>query len=168
MALTTRLKVDINAFLTGLGDLGSPQANLSLSYARDWVNGTAASQADLAWGDTNTLAASATTDIDLAGSLTNPLGGTLTFARVKALLVVASAANTNNVVVGGAASAQWVGPFGAATHTVALQPGAGFFIATPTAAAWPVTATTADLLRIANSAGSTGVDYSILLVGASA
>lgn len=168
MALTTKLTGAINATLTGTGDLGTPLVPLPLSFARDWTSGTASGQADLVWGDTNTLTASSTTDIDLAGALTGPLGGTLTFVRVKAILLVADAGNTNNVVLGNAAANAFVGPFGAATHTVAVQPGGMAMLVAPGATAWTVTAGTGDLLRVANSGAGTSVTYSILIVGASA
>jgi hypothetical protein len=168
MALTTNIAMGASALLTGSSDLGPSRATQSLHYGRDWASGVLASQADVVWGDTRTLAASATEDLDLAGVLVGALGATVTFARVKFIMVTADAANTNNVVVGGAATNTWVGPFGAATHTLAVQPGGFYAEAAPGATAWPVTATTADLLKVANSAGGTAVTYSIILIGASA
>jgi hypothetical protein len=168
MPLTTNIDLNIKGLLTGTNDIGDVVANLARNFGAAWGSGTGAGQADLAWGDVNTLAASATTDIDLAGSLTNPLGGTLTFARVKMILVLAGSGNTNNVVVGGAAATQFIGPFGAATHTVAVKPGGMFMVAAPDATGWAVTAGSTDFLRIANSSGGTGVDYSIMVIGASA
>src|SRR5688572_17022425 len=168
MALTTKVKVDLSAFLSGTPDLSSSTANLALSYTRDLLDGVTTGKADLAWLDNNTLAASATSDIDLAGSLTSALGSAVVFARVKLIVLVADAGNTNNVVLGGAASAQFVGPFGAAAHTVAAQPGGAILLAAPGATAWPVTATSADLLRVANGGAGTSVSYSIAIVGASA
>jgi hypothetical protein len=168
MPLNTNIDVNIKGLLTGTNDIGDITANLARNFGAAWGSGTGAGQADLVWGDTNTLAASANTDIDLAGVLTNPLGGTLTFVRIRAILVIAAAGNTNNVVVGGAAATQFIGPFGAATHTVAVKPGGMFMVVAPDATGWAVAAGSTDLLRVANSAGGTGVDYSIMIVGASA
>lgn len=168
MALTTRIKVDATAVLTGSPDMGSNSATLSLSYARDLSSGTATGQADLVFTDSNTLAASGTIDYDLAGSLLTALGAAFLPARIKAIVLEADAGNTNNVVLGGAASAQFVGPFGATTHTVAVPPGGAISMVAPGTTGWPVTATTADLLRVANSGGTTGVTYKILIIGASA
>lgn len=168
MALTTTINAGVNAFLTGSSDLGPQTSPQFLSLAKQLVSGTLAGQADLVWGDTNTLTASSTTDIDLSGTLTSALGGAVVFARVKLIMLVAAAGNTNNVVLGGAASAQFLGPFGAATHTAAAQPGDGLLFTATGATAWPVTATTADLLRVANSGAGSSVTYSILLIGASA
>jgi len=168
MPLTTNIDVNVRALLTGANDIGDVAANLARNFSANWGSGTAMGQADLIWGDTNTLAASANTDIDLAGVLTNPLGGTLTFARIRLILVIASAGNTNNVVLGNAASNQFVGPFGAATHTAAVRPGGMFMAAAPDTTGWAVTAGTGDLLRVANSAAGSTVDYSIMVIGASA
>lgn len=149
-------------------DLTSRQAALAFSRALSLTNGTGANQVDKLYQDTNTLGPSATLDIDLVGALTDVFGTAFNFARVKGLFVAAAAGNTNNVVVGGAAATQWVGPFGAAAHTIAVQPGGWFGICTPSATAWPSAAGSTDLLRIANSGAGTDVTYSIVLLGASA
>lgn len=169
MALTTNISLAVKAILTGSTDLAATQAPHRKSYNQTWGSGTGSGQADLVWGDSGTLAASANTDLDLAaGALTGALGGTVTFARVKAILVTADAGNTNNVVVGGAASNQFTGPFGAGTHTVSVPPGGALLLTAPGTTGWPVTAGTGDLLRIANSAAGSSVGYSIVIIGASA
>jgi hypothetical protein len=149
-------------------DLKARQAALAFSRSLSLVNGVGAGQGDKVWDDIRTIAASGTDDLDLSGSLTDAFGATATFARVKGLFVSADAGNTNNVVVGGAAATQWVGPFGAATHTVAVRPGGWFGIACSDATGWPVVNAASDLLRIANSGAGTGVTYSIVILGASA
>lgn len=168
MPLTTNVSLLVRALLTGATDHAPLTAPHALSYATGWASGVAANQADLVWSDKRTLAASANEDLDLAGVLAGALGGTVTFARVKLLMVLADAANTNNVVVGAAAATAWVGPFGAGTHTVAVQPGGCALFAAPGATAWPVGAGATDFLRIANSAGGTSVTYDVLAIGASA
>jgi hypothetical protein len=168
MALYTTIQVGVNALLSGSSDLGATSTPQNLSYAKTLTSGTATGQADLVWGDLNTLAASTNTDIDLAGSLTGPLGGTVTFARVKCIMITADEGNTNNVILGAAATNAFVGPFGAATHTIAVQPGGSVTLTAPGTTGWPVTAATADLLRVANSGAGSTVTYKILIVGASA
>ncbi len=169
MSLTTRIGIDLAATLTSALDLGSRSAPLPYGRSVSLASGTAAGQADLIFHDRRTLAASATEDLDLAGVLTDPFGGTLTFARIKALLISASAANTNSVIVGAASATQWATLLNAA-GTVTLRPG-GMFVAVAgdaDASAWAVTATTGDLLKVANSAGSTSVTYDIVAIGCSA
>jgi hypothetical protein len=163
------LTVQLDALSTSPLDLETGQASLDYKKAIGLTAGTGAGQADRRWSDKRTLAASANEDLDLAGVLTDVFGQAITFARVKQLVVVAAAGNTNNVIVGGAATNTWVGPFGAATHTLAVRPGEAKVICSATdATAYPVTAGTGDLLRIANSGAGTPVTYDIFIVGASA
>lgn len=141
----------------------------SLQRAVTLATGTAAGQADTFYQDTGTLAASATIDLDLAGSLANLIGGTSVYVRIKGLYVSAAAANTNNVIVGNAATNPWATLF-SATGTVTLRPGAAamFVAGSADATGWTVTAGTGDLLRLANSAAGTSVDYTIGIIGCSA
>ena len=99
--------------------------------------------------------------------MTDAYGNTITFVRVKGLLVVAAAANTNNVVVGAAAGSPWVGMLNS-TGTITLPPGYWHAGGGSGAGGWPVVATTGDLLKIANSGAGTSVTYDIVIVGASA
>lgn len=167
MALTTNIKVEVNALQTGSSGLSPTEARHNISYSKTLTDGTTSGKADLAWGKTNTLAASANEDLDLAGSLTGSLGGAATFVKVKSITVLADEGNTNNVVVGGAAATQFVGGFGAATHTFAIPPGGAFMVTAP-ATGWTVTAGSADFLRVANSGAGSTVTYKILVTGTSA
>jgi hypothetical protein len=169
MPLTSNVLLQVTAYLSNTSaDLAVPSVPISYGGQFQLDNGTGANQADRIWMDTNTLAASANTDVDLAGVLTDILGAALTFARVKGLFLRAALSNTNNVVIGGAVSNQFVGPFGAATHTFAVKPGGFVGWLAPDATGWPVTAGTGDLLRIANSAAGTSVTYDVVIIGASA
>lgn len=149
-------------------DLQTGEAPLALRRGASLPNGVLAGQADLLWTDTRTIAASGTDDLDLNGSLLDAFGQAVNFARVKGIVLAAAAGNTNDVVIGAAASNAFVGPFGSATHTMKVQPGNPFCIFATGAAGWPVTPTTADLLRIANGGGGTSVTYDIAILGASA
>lgn len=165
MPLTATIKASIAAKLTGSNDMGTPAHEFIEAFSLLLEDGTGANQASNVWSDERTLAASATEDLDLAGSLVNGLGATLTFTAVKAIMVIASAANTNSVIVGAAAVNTFVGPFGAAAHTVAVKPGGFFFAFDPSAAGLAVTAGTGDLLRIANGGAGSSVTYRIVIVG---
>lgn len=170
MALTSRLSVAVHADETSPKDLTTASAPVDWARQVALASGTAAGQADLIFTDQRTLAASATEDLDLAGVLTGALGGSaITFVRIKALVIEAAAGNTNNVVVGAAATNAWATLLNA-TGTVTLRPGAklAVFAGVGDATGWAVTAATGDLLKIANSAGSTSVTYDILILGCSA
>ncbi len=170
MPLTSRISVAASAMQTAALDLGTAQAQLSKSYVADLVNGTAAGQVDRIFHDTRTLAASATEDLDLAGVLVDAFGATLTFARIKGLIVAAASGNTNNVIVGGASATQFASWVGAATHTVNVRPGAvlALLAGSADATGYVTAAGSSDLLKIANSAGTSSVTYDIVLLGCSA
>jgi hypothetical protein len=151
-------------------DLGASSAHRALALAQELANGTGAGQADLAFADTRTLAASATEDLDLAGALADAFGVSQVFARVKVLMVQAAPGNTNNVLVSRPAANGLASLFSAAGDQVILRPGATLLVAAGIADAigYAVTAATADLLTITNSGAGTSVTYSIAAVGCSA
>jgi hypothetical protein len=170
MALTTKVALSLTGSHTSPLDLVSPEAKLATLLEQSFTNGTGAAQADKMFTDTRTLTASSSEDLDLAGTLTDAFGATVTFARVKAIFVRAAAANTNNVIVGGVTNG-WVGLLSpAATGLITLRPGMWFAACAGAADAtgMAVTATTADLLHVANSAGGTSVNYDIIVIGCSA
>lgn len=169
MPLSTDILFQVGAYLSNTSaDLTVPAANFAYAQSIHLDSGTGLNAADKLYADSNTLAASANVDIDLAGGLTDALGAALTFARVKALFLRAAVGNSNNVVIGGAASNQFVGPFGAAAHTIAVKPGGFMGFVAPDATGWAVTAGTGDLLRIANSGAGSSVTYDVVIIGASA
>ncbi len=169
MTLTSSFKLSANATLTTALDLGTVLAPFSLASSVALATGTGAGQADKVFADTRTLAASATEDLDLAAVLLDAFGAAITFARIKAVIVVADADNTNSVQLTRPA-ANGVPLFMAAGDGISLRPGGVFawFAGAADATGVAVTAGTADLLTVTNSAGTTGVDYSVLIVGASA
>ncbi|GAA3077830.1 hypothetical protein [Streptosporangium carneum] len=166
MPLDSRLLVQLAANLTSSLDLTTVSAPLSFARQLNLADGTGLNQANRLWSDERTLAASASEDLDLAGVLTDPFGASITFARVKGLIVAAPLANANNVVVGGASSNPFVGPFGAGTHTVAVRPGGLLVLMAPDATGYAVTAGTGDLLKVANSGAGSSVTYQIVVIGA--
>jgi hypothetical protein len=168
MPLSSSIKLSVVASLSAALDLVTASAPLALDAGLSLDTGTGAGQADRVFSDERTLSASANEDLDLSGVLTDALGAVITLARVKAIIVIASAGNTNNVIVGAAASNGFAGPFGATTHTVQVRPGGFYAVACSDATGWPVTAGTGDLLRVANAAGGTPVTYRIIIIGCSA
>jgi hypothetical protein len=169
MALTTKLTVGVAAKQTTTADFGTPEASLVKNYAISLASGTGAGQADKIFTDTRTLGASATEDLDLAGSLTDVFGAATTFAKVKAIVVGAASGNTNNVNVTRPAS-NGVPLFLAAGDGVAVRPGGVVAVLCGSADTngYAVTAGTGDLITITNSGGTTGVTYDIAIVGTSA
>jgi hypothetical protein len=122
-------------------------------------------QADLLYAASLTLASGATNNLDLSGSLTDPLGAIIAMVEVTAILISSSNSNTTDLTIG-AGTNPFIGPFGAAAHTITLKPGSDFLITNPNAG-WLVTAATADILKIANGSGATA-SYTVKILGRSA
>jgi hypothetical protein len=169
MTVTSTIKISGSARWQNTVDLGGSSASRLIDVAVSLVDGTGAGQADRAFFDTRQLAASATEDLDLAGTLVDAFGVTQTFARVKLVIVRAHATNTNQVQVTRDADAG-VPLFMAAGDGVSLRPGAVFALAAGAADAtgYAVTATTGDLLVVTNSGAGSVVDYDIAILGCSA
>jgi hypothetical protein len=166
MALSTTLLVKVAATESVAGDLQTATAPLTFSGLVKMATGTAAGLADRIFTDTRTLAASGTESLDLAGSLVTPLGQAFVLTKLKAVIIRAAAGNTNDVQVTRPAS-NGVPLFMAASDGVALGPGGVFAWASPSVGV-TVTAATADLLTITNSAAGTPVTYDVILIGTSA
>lgn len=165
MGASANLTVGVAATLDAVIDIGDVIHNVNYNANVPMGNGTGLNQINQVYVDKNTLAASATVDVDLAGGLVNALGQTLTLTRVKAIIVKADPANTNDVVIGGAPANAFIGPFGAATHTINVKPGGVVALIAPDAAAYPVVAGTGDLLRFTNGGAGTSVNYDLMILG---
>jgi hypothetical protein len=167
--VSSTVQFALSTLITGSPTVGASQASLNLTPGVALGTGTAAGQADTAWWTQSTLVASASETWDFAGTLRDQLNNLVTFARVKALVVIANSGNTNNVVIGGGATTIST-LFGATTHTTAVRPGG--FVAwcagLNDATGYVITSGTADLLQIANSGAGSSVTYQIAAIGASA
>ena len=167
MTLTSTLRVDLVATQTNALDLVTPTVPLSYKNIYDWANGTGADQADAIFTDTRTLAASTAEDIDLNAALTDALGASFVLTKLKMLIIKAAAANTNDVVIGGAATNTFTlaGLFVDPTDKINIKPGGMFVWVAPNAAAIAVAAGSADTLKIANSSSGSSVTYDIVVIG---
>lgn len=156
------LKVDASQ-LSSL-DLSAVVNALLQDFSVTLSNGVGAGQASQMWSDTRTLGASASENLDLAGALTNAFGLTITFTKIKLLLVRAkSTNNAANAVNLSRPASNGVPVFLAGSDGVPLAPGAIFLFFDPTGVT--VTAATGDLLTVANAAGVNSVDYDIVIIG---
>jgi len=159
------LKMALAGVLTGDNDLSTVTQSFNYSKSYNITNGTGADQANMIWADQRTITASSTDDLDLYGGLSNAYGTTINFTSIKGIIIVADASNTNDVVVGGDGSAALINWVGAANDTVVVKPGGMFALINPNANGYAVTATTADILQIANSSSGSSVIYDIILLG---
>lgn len=140
---------------------GGPHWSGAMEKVFSLTDGTTAGKFDRVYMAERSVAASTNDDIDLAGSLTDPLGTVITAAEIVAIMIVNApqdpedAANVSDLTIG-AGTNPFIGFLGA-THTIGpIKPGGVFFLAASNAAGiGTVTAGTGDILRIANGAGGT-------------
>lgn len=171
MAFSSLVALNVQGSASSALDLETVSRALSKSYSVSLGSGTGAGQADKYFSDTRTLSASATEDLDLNGTaLQDGFGANVGLARVKAIIISAAAANTNNVVVSRPASNGLATVFSAASDAISIRPGGFFALAAGLADAtgYVVTAATGDLLTITNSGSGTSVTYDVVIIGASA
>lgn len=164
--LTARLDVQLSGVFENILDVGS--ASYPLEYGKHYnlAHGSGANQASSVFTDTRTLAASANEDLDLNGVLLDAFNTVIALTKVKALIITADPNNANDVVVGGAAANGATSFFGAADDKVKVKPGGVIAFIAPDANGYPITAATADLLRVANGGAGTAVTYTIIVIGA--
>lgn len=169
MPLATTIDVNLLATLTAA--LPADAGNLASAPVRatkrlTLATGTGAGQADKVFAGTRTVTASGTDALDLAGTLTDPFGATLTIVKLKAILIRAAAANVNNVRVNRPAS-NGVPLFLAASDGIDVLPGGLFLWMAPNVGV-TVTAATGDLINCDNSGAGTSVTYDVVIIGTSA
>lgn len=167
MAFRLQAYFELAAEITNPLDLTTVSAPLALARQLVLAQGTGAGQADMIWSDSFTIPISGTQAVDLAGTLVGPFGTTLTFARIKAVIVAAAAGNTNNVnVVSDATNGPLL--FLAKGDGIPVKPGGMFFSFDPSAAGTVITPTSADLINLVNSGAGSTVTADVVIVGASA
>jgi hypothetical protein len=166
MALELTSRLAIKGALTTTRDAGDAGVAISETSSYDIADGTGADQANAIYVDDFSIVASGTLAIDLSGSLTDPNNNTKAFTAVKEILIKADITNTNNIVYGNAATNQFLGPMGAATHTIAIKPGGRLSITDGySAAGWAVANGSTDNILLTNSAGGTAVTGTIVIIG---
>lgn len=162
MAFNGRINLGIDATLTRALDLTTARDALRYVVDEQMLDGTGDGQAQLMWHDTRTVVASANDDIDLAGVLTDAFGQTITFAKVRALLI-RNKSTVATLTVGPAAASGVTGFLG--TGEV-LPVGAWKLLCCNKSASWTITAGSADKIRITNNSGAVSATYDIVVIGA--
>lgn len=167
MGLAATIALSIAALKISNLDQEELKTNISKTFSQSFADGTGDNQAQVVFSDTRTLAASATENLDLSGTaLQDAFNQNIALTKIKGIIIAADSGNTNDVLVGGAASNALSTFFGDATDLVKVKPGGVFCLLAPKAAGYGVTAATADILKIANSSSGTGVTYTIIVFGA--
>ncbi len=141
-------------------------------YQKDFTDGVGADQANRIVMLERTVASGANDDIDLYGSINYPAHGTINAVEIVGFIVAnrpanpAGAANTTNLVIGGGSNNATDAFITGTTKTIGpIRPGGFVMFFNPDAdGIGAVTSGTADIMRIANSAGASATYVIILLV----
>lgn len=152
--------------ISTVSDSLSSGSSLFPAMAYTFSDGAAAGQANKWHRSVNTIAAGATQTFDLAGSLVDPFGATLTFSTIRAVVVsIVDPNGTKALFVGpqGVSNA-WQGPFGGTGATSYISTKTFVSFIDPLNLGWTVTAGTADILPIMNSS-AVSVQYVIWVLG---
>lgn len=165
MPLSATITVDFQAALTRALDLVTGASPLAYRKSFPFTNGAGANQAQHLFHDRRTLTASGSEDLDMAGSLVDIYGNTLTFSTIKAMLFFLPSTAGGDLTVTAKATngfATWVG---AAGDAVKIKPGGLLLLLAPGADGYAVTAGTGDLITVTNGDGAASVDYDVILMG---
>lgn len=172
MALTLtnlRIQLKIDGKLTNPLDLSTPVDTFSKSYSQSFTDGAGLNQSGPWFHDTRTLAGTATENLDLSGVLVGSFGNTLAWARVKAMVIIHKTPGASAALEVGGVTNQFVNWI--ASNTIAtdlprdvVRPGGWLVLVAPDATGYPVTNSTADLLKI-NNLASGSIDYDIFICG---
>lgn len=157
-----RVQINVTGTYSKAGDLSTAKDRLEKAFEQLFTNGTGSGQANKQFHDARSLEAGANESLDLAGGLTDTFGNSLTFTKIKFLLI-ANTSTTQTLSVGGGGVNSFINWVADATDIVKIGPGAtAVLICDP--AGVTVTADTGDLLKILNNAGAACI-YDIVIFG---
>lgn len=164
---TGKLEFLLESLLTDINAFSNPQDMLAFKMSIPLANGVGLNQCDKRWSSAGrSLTSTATESLDLATTSANLIdyrGNAITFARIKVIAIRNNGPNMIQVGAGSNPLANWIAAVG---DIVQIRSGGLMVLAAPDATAYAVTASTADILRIANSAAGT-ITYDIALLGCS-
>jgi hypothetical protein len=168
-SLTAQIKSSLHWLFQESLDLATVADDARLEYDKTLADGAADDQADKVWHDSRTLASAASDDLDLTALVNTIFGSTVTisFAKIKAILIVNTATTAgDDLTVGGAIAQEWTAWVGAAGDKVRV-PADSCLLISNKKTGWTVTNGASDTLRITN-AGANPITYKIAVLGTSA
>ena len=159
--VTGKVRATLSAAFSEAKDVGTVQSTPALSVNDVFTNGSGANKIEAVVYDTDSIAASGSADIDLAGALKDPAGDLVTLTKVKGFIVKNTSTVGDGITVGGT-FATWLA---AAGDAVKVMPGGSLVISNPTAAGYAVTAGSADLLTLTNLDAVNAQTYEVEVLG---
>lgn len=179
--VTGRLVVDLEAIQNIVSGIENTPAKAAIRKFIELSNGTTDGKIDMAYWKTETgIGASVTTAYDLAGTLTNREGTTLTFAEVALIYVANKSGTAANFLYAGPGDDFGVigsnrGFWSANTWRASINadyssgdPNSGSFLLLYAYGGVPVTAGTADDFSVITQGGTSSNTWDILILGRSA
>jgi len=164
-SLAITLSAGITWTFTNALDLTTTSDGTTLDLGDTLANGTGVNQADVMWHDSRLLSATSE-ELDLAGSLTNAFGTTVTFAKIKTIIIKNTSTTTTQILaVGGAAATQFSNWVAHVSDIVNIGPDGVLILHSPIDG-YAVGAGATDKLKI--DAGAVNITYKIVLIGTSA
>lgn len=171
MTVNAKLSAIFEASQAGMNDFGGPNFAATVQDLMSLSMGTGAGQANLLFVDERIIASGANDDLDLNGTgIQTVYGANIAATQLVSLLVVnaprlvGAAPNTTNLTIGGGTSP--ITTFmGGTTPTIGpIRPGGFVFLGCDAVGGFgAITPSTADILRITNSAGAPAT-YQIALL----
>lgn len=163
----------VNFGFTNTNSFGtSSECNATFDYSTTLSNGTGAGAAQKVYAATLTISASTTTNLDLAGSLTDLFGNVITFSKIKVIYVELDTTTTaSSILVGGHATlalANWITSADTLDNdqpAIRVRNNGVFMLACRDATGYAVTATTEDMLSIENEDASNAATVNVCLIG---
>lgn len=166
MPLTGSFNLGARLVLTGTDDFGIPSHTIGTSNDVTFTDGAGVNQVNQVWADAaRSINASTSDDLDLSGVLTNKLGQTVSFVRVKGIYVRFLTSTATFVLNVGGGSNPFINYLTGTTPVVVIRAGGTFCLIGPDATGYAVTAGTGDILRI-NNPNAAAITYDIIIVGA--
>lgn len=167
--LSAELSLGLTWLLEDVLDTSAISDTARLAYAASWRDGVATDQADQLWHAQQTLAASGVASLDLTNLSRSVFGGslTITFAKVKAILLVNLATTSGqDLLVGGAGSGGngWGAPFNGDKNAKLVLPADSAIVLVNRKAGWAVTNASSDVLKIENPQAS-AITFKAALIG---
>lgn len=132
----------------------------SFNFSSSLANGTGEGKCSVFYVDEISIAAGATANLDLSGALTDVFGASIAFTKIRLMyieLISSTLSTGSSIYVGGHATAAFSSFFGDATDKIRIRLGGCMQLSCSDSTGYPVTLTTADMLKIQNNDGSNPV-----------
>jgi hypothetical protein len=151
--------IDVSGKIQNTRETQKLNSDLPLRRIVDFAEGAGAKQASKVWYSSKITVNNSGQNLDLS-ALTDEFGVVQSFTNIKGFAVInRSTEPGKNITVGNAPTDTFLGPLGAAAHTMTIGPDGQALLMNPNAG-WAVTGTT-DQLRLVGVTGGTEIEMAI-------